>query len=137
VQDAPDEEKVDMGYPIEPFNLRREREVHPSSACRHAQSVSCAGLLAPFPLSLEPTLRALLRARLQEGYFDEHGHYVEYRLKADLRDAWLDECAPLSLRCLIKGNLGVGAPDKENAEFRPPRVLRGMSHNADWRIFNR
>ena len=104
MQDAPDEEKVDMGYPIEPFNLRREREVHPSSACRHAQSVSCAGLLAPFPLSLEPTLRALLRARLQEGYFDEHGHYVEYRLKADLRDAWLDECAPLSFRCLTKGN---------------------------------
>jgi hypothetical protein len=30
---------------------------------------------------------------LQEGYFDEHGHYVEYRLKADLRDAWLDEYA--------------------------------------------
>jgi hypothetical protein len=27
VQDAPDDDKVDLGYPLEPFNLRREREV--------------------------------------------------------------------------------------------------------------
>lgn len=53
--------REDSGIPLEPFNLRRERE---------------------------------------EGYFDDEGNYIEYRLQLN-EDAWLAMIDELEVRVVV------------------------------------
>ena len=92
-EEGPSEESMcDMGIELEPFNLRKERQVPCSFSgdTRGGEFPSASRDCAHLPpgasfLSCAHAAPRAMSCRTQEGYFDAAGHYVETKNKGEIK----------------------------------------------------